>query len=70
MPLRITVVNGDLTYIAEPLLIGHYRSSKLSGAEAFMDRAIGYAMSASLERGLYPDGGRHSPGVSQHTAEH
>ena len=23
--LRITVINGDLTYIAEPLLIGHYR---------------------------------------------
>ena len=53
-PLRITVTNGDLTYIAEPLLIGHYRSAKLSGAEAVMDRAIGQAMSASLERGLYP----------------
>ena len=52
--LRITVVNGDLTYVAEPLLIGHYSSSKLTGAEAFMDRAIGNAMSASLERGLYP----------------
>ena len=55
-PLRITVVNGDLTYVSEPLLIGHYRSSKLSGAEAFMDRVIGFAMSASLERGLYPSG--------------
>ncbi|MEO5742173.1 MAG: CHAT domain-containing protein, partial [Vicinamibacterales bacterium] len=53
-PLCITVTNGDLTYIAEPLLIGHYRSSKLTGAEAVMDRAIGAAMSASLERGLYP----------------
>jgi tetratricopeptide (TPR) repeat protein len=53
-PLRISVTNGDLTYIAEPLLIGHYRSSKLTGAEAVMDRAIGEAMSASLERGLYP----------------
>jgi len=48
------VTNGDLTYIAEPLLIGHYRSAKLSGAEAVMDSAIGEAMSASLERGLYP----------------
>jgi tetratricopeptide (TPR) repeat protein len=55
-PLRITVTNGDLTYIAEPLLIGHYRSAKLSGAEAVMDRAIGHAMSASLDRGLYPTG--------------
>ena len=53
-PLRITVTNGDLTYVSEPLLIGHYRSAKLSGAEAVMDRAIGEAMSASLERGLYP----------------
>ena len=54
-PLRIIVVNGDLTYVSEPLLIGHYRSSKLTGAEAVMDRAIGEAMTASLERGLYPD---------------
>ena len=69
-PLRITVVNGDLTYVSKPLLIGHYRSSKLSGAEAFMDRVLGYAMSASLERGLYPSAAgthqvflntRHSP---------
>jgi tetratricopeptide (TPR) repeat protein/triacylglycerol esterase/lipase EstA (alpha/beta hydrolase family) len=52
--LRVTVVNGDLTYNSDPLLIGHYRSSKLSGAEAAMDRAIGSAMSASLDRGLYP----------------
>jgi hypothetical protein len=52
--LRITIVNGDLTYIPEPLLIGHYRTSRLTGAEAVMDRAIGYAMSASLRRGLYP----------------
>ena len=53
-PLRLVVTNGDLTYVADPLLIGHYRSSKLTGAEAVMDRAIGQAMSASLERGLYP----------------
>lgn len=52
--LRVTVVNGDLTYVADPLLIGHYRSSRLSGAEWVMDRAIDGAMSASLERGLYP----------------
>jgi tetratricopeptide (TPR) repeat protein len=52
--LRVTVVNGDLTYIAEPLLIGHYRSWQLTGAEAAMDRAIGKVMSASLRRGHYP----------------
>jgi tetratricopeptide (TPR) repeat protein/triacylglycerol esterase/lipase EstA (alpha/beta hydrolase family) len=52
--LRVTIVNGDLTYIADPLLIGHYRSSRLTGAERVMDSAIDHAMSASLERGLYP----------------
>jgi pimeloyl-ACP methyl ester carboxylesterase/tetratricopeptide (TPR) repeat protein len=52
--LRITVVNGDLTYVAEPLLMGHYKSSRLSGAEAVMNRALDDAMSASLQRRHYP----------------
>jgi tetratricopeptide (TPR) repeat protein len=52
--LRVNVVNGDLSYISEPLLIGHYRSSQLTGAEAVVDAAIGNAMSASLRRDHYP----------------
>ncbi|MBR0897095.1 CHAT domain-containing protein [Bradyrhizobium tropiciagri] len=59
--LRIDVVNGDLTFIAEPLLIGHYRSSSLTGAEAAIDRVLSGAMSASLQRGLYAT----SPGTYQ-----
>jgi hypothetical protein len=59
--LRINVTNGDLTYISEPLLIGHYRSSRLSGAEAAMNHALNGAMSASLQRGLYSTG----PGTYQ-----
>lgn len=59
--LHITVANGDLTYISEPLLIGHYRSSRLTGAEAAMNHALNGAMSASLQRGLYPT----SPGTYQ-----
>jgi tetratricopeptide (TPR) repeat protein len=51
----ITVVNGDLTYVEQPLILGHYRSSRLTGAEAVMDRAMGGAMSASLQRGRYPE---------------
>ena len=51
--LRIEVVNGDLTFMAEPLLIGHYRSSSLSGAEAAIDNVLSGAMNASLQRGLY-----------------
>jgi tetratricopeptide (TPR) repeat protein len=52
--LHVSVINGELTYVADPLLIGHYSSSKLTGAEWSMNRAIGEAMSESLERGLYP----------------
>ena len=52
--LRLSVVNGDLTYTEQPLLIGHYRASRLTGAEAVIDRAVDRAMSASLSRGLYP----------------
>ena len=52
--LRVSVVNGDLTYTEQPLMVGHYRASRLTGAEAVIDRAIGEAMSESLSRGLYP----------------
>ena len=59
--LHIEVVNGDLTFVAEPLLIGHYRSSSLTGAEAAIDNVLNRAMSASLHRGLYATG----PGTFQ-----
>jgi tetratricopeptide (TPR) repeat protein len=53
--LRITVVNGDLTFIHHPLLLGHYRSSRLTGTERVMDERVG-EMGRSLKAGLYPDG--------------
>jgi tetratricopeptide (TPR) repeat protein len=52
--LRISVVNGNLKFVREPLLLGHYQSLKLTGSEADMDRLLGGAMSASLNAGLYP----------------
>ena len=52
--LRITVVNGDLTFVPSPLMLGHYRASKLTGTERVMNGLIGGAMQAALERGLYP----------------
>ena len=42
--LRVTVVNGDLTFVRQPLLLGHYRSSLLTGTERVMDRLVGGAM--------------------------
>ena len=53
-PLRITVVNGDLTFEENPLLIGHYRASRLTGTERVMNEVIGGAMKHSLDLGLYP----------------
>ncbi len=53
--IPIQVVHGDLMFVREPLLIGHYRSMRLTGAENVIDRLIGRAMSRSLEIGVYPD---------------
>lgn len=52
--LRITVVNGDLTFVRPPLLLGHYRSMRLTGAERVMNRIVNRAMEDSLNAGLYP----------------
>ena len=52
--LRLTVVNGDLTFERLPLLIGHYNATKLTGAERVMNTLIGGAMSQALDLGDYP----------------
>jgi hypothetical protein len=53
-PLQVTVVNGDLTFISQPFLLGHYRSARLSGAEGVMNAVLDGAMQRSLDAGLYP----------------
>lgn len=60
-PVHVTVANGDLTFVRAPLLIGHYRSSLLTGAERVADVLIGGTMAASLTKGQYPD----APGSHQ-----
>ena len=52
--LQVSVVNGDLTFITQPLFIGHYRSERLSGAEAVMNAVLDGGMQRSLDAGLYP----------------
>ena len=59
--LHVTVLNGDLTFVRQPLLVGHYRSASLTGTEAVIDRMVGGAMQASLDAGLYPE----QPGACQ-----
>jgi hypothetical protein len=52
--LRVSVVNGDLSFEPRALLLGHYASTMLTGAEQVMNRLIGGAMERSLQKGVYP----------------
>lgn len=53
--LSVTVLNADLKFIRQTLLIGHYHALTLSGAEAVLDRLVGNSMRQALATGLYPD---------------
>ncbi len=53
--LRVSVQNGDLRFINQPLLVGHYRAMALTGTEWIVDELVGNAMSRSLAVGLYPE---------------
>ena len=64
--LRVSVHNGNLKFISQTLMVGHYVSSRLTGTEGVVDRFIGGAMSASLGAGLYPE----SPGAHQIFVNH
>jgi len=53
--LRVSVLNGNLCFVRQPLMVGHYTSLKLEGTERAVDRLIGGAMRESLGVGLYPN---------------
>ncbi|MGZ5713036.1 MAG: DUF7379 domain-containing protein [Caldimonas sp.] len=53
--LHVSVLNADLKFVHQPLLVGHYRSIALTGTEFVVDRLVARAMSRSLSAGLYPD---------------
>jgi hypothetical protein len=54
-PLKVTVLNGNLTFVHQPLMLGHYRALELTGTEAAIDRHLGGAMAVALRTGLYPE---------------
>ena len=54
VPLHLQVLNGDLKFVHQPLLIGHYRSLKLSGTEEVVDGLVTGALTRSLDAGVYP----------------
>lgn len=53
--LQVAVVNGNLRFVPQPLLLGHYRSAALTGTEQVMDGLIGGAMGTALGLGHYPE---------------
>ncbi|HWK82551.1 MAG TPA: CHAT domain-containing protein [Caldimonas sp.] len=53
--LHVSVLNADLKFVHQPLMVGHYRSLALTGTEAVVDRLVARAMGKSLSAGLYPD---------------
>lgn len=53
--LAVTVVNGNLKFVRQPIMLGHYRSLQLAGAEEAMDVMIGGGMSESMRLGQYPE---------------
>ncbi len=53
--LKISVHNANLKFVSNTLMLGHYGSLKLTGAEHIVDGFIGNAMSFSLSKGLYPE---------------
>ena len=56
--LPVTVINGNLKFVREPIVLGHYRSMALSGTEWVMDELIGGAMNQLVWLRQYPDGPR------------
>jgi len=52
--LAVRVFNGDLGFVHQPLLIGHYASLALTGAESAVDRLLDGSLSRALRTGLYP----------------
>ena len=59
--LSITVQNGNLSFVRQALMLGHYTSSTLTGTEAVVDGLIGGTMAEALAMGCYPD----RPGSNQ-----
>jgi hypothetical protein len=60
-PLRISVLNGNLAFVNLPLLLGHYRSMKLTGTESVINEMVDGVMGTALDAGLYPE----APGSHQ-----
>lgn len=52
-PLHVSVLNADLRVVREPLMIGHYRATVLTGTELAVDRRFSGALARALRLGDY-----------------
>jgi pimeloyl-ACP methyl ester carboxylesterase len=59
--LEVSVLNANLAFVQLPLMIGHYRSERLTGTESVMDGLIGGEMQTALTLSDYPS----EPGTSR-----
>jgi pimeloyl-ACP methyl ester carboxylesterase/tetratricopeptide (TPR) repeat protein len=55
VPLSVRVINGNLMFAKDPLLVGHYRSSEFAGSEKAVNELIGGSMQVALSLGIYPE---------------
>lgn len=53
--LPVSILNAHLKFVRQPLLLGHYRSLRLTGTERAMNALIGDSMAESLALGTYPE---------------
>jgi tetratricopeptide (TPR) repeat protein len=53
--LAVEVLNANLMFTRVPLLVGHYASTRLTGAEWVVDDLLDGALRTALKAGIYPD---------------
>ncbi|MFT3820312.1 MAG: CHAT domain-containing protein [Rubrivivax sp.] len=53
--VEVCVLNDDLTHVRQGLLVGHYRSEALTGAEKILDAWVGGTLSRALALDSYPN---------------
>ncbi|WP_454868465.1 CHAT domain-containing protein [Pseudomonas farris] len=53
-PLPVTVLNCNLKFTRDPLIIGHYASAGLTGSERVVDEMVGGLLGDALKMNLYP----------------
>lgn len=52
--IRLTIAHGHLAFARFPVLVGHYEGDTFAGAEAQLDRALGFRLTERRRLGLYP----------------